>query len=229
MNRLRSEARVLIEDWRLDDDQRRPHSTLGMNRSSQRGVVGDSKGGKRDDWACLVARLSSWRLARRAGRNGDSRARPVWTPPGMMTPAAFAAGLRQRRRPPTAAAAGEGANSAPRFLNAPGATQPSVLPAPQRPSPAEEITPTSPTTNRDGNYRGTIITPTQPSQQVGPNCRASCSPDGRESRAARCPAPRSSTWRSPFSEGRRASCSGSERRCFAFRARVPCRVRTPGG
>jgi putative transposase len=85
---------------------------------------------------------------------------------GMLTPAAFAANLRQPSRPPTATASGErGEQRAPRPV-APSAPQPAVFPAPQRQSPAEDITSTSPHTNRHGSYRGSSITSTQLSQQV---------------------------------------------------------------
>jgi putative transposase len=84
----------------------------------------------------------------------------------MMTPAAFAANLRQPSRLPTATASGEGGEQRAPLLTAAGAPQPADFPALQRQSPAEEITSTSPHTNRRGSYRGTSITSTQLSQQV---------------------------------------------------------------
>jgi hypothetical protein len=66
-----TEAQVLIEDWRIDYNQRRPHSALEM-----------------------------------------------------MTPAAFAAGLRQPCRPPTATAAEEGVEQRCLLLSAGGDPQP---------------------------------------------------------------------------------------------------------
>jgi hypothetical protein len=106
-----TEARVLIEDWRIDYNHRRPHSALGM-----------------------------------------------------MTPAAFAASLRQPLPPPTATASGEGSEQRHLLLTPGGATQPAIFPTVQQQSPAEEITVQH--TNRRGSYRGTTITSTQLSQQV---------------------------------------------------------------
>ena len=84
----------------------------------------------------------------------------------MMTPAAFAAGLRQPGRAPTATAAGEQSEQRCLLLTAGGAPQPAVFPTSQRQSPAEDITSTSPHINRHSSYRGTPITTTQLSQQV---------------------------------------------------------------
>ena len=106
-----TEAQVLIEDWRHDYNQRRPHSALGM-----------------------------------------------------MTPAAFAAGLRQPRRLPTATAAWEAVEQRCLLPSAGGDPQPTLSRPSQRQSPAEEIT--SLQVNRRGSYRGTPITTTQLSQQV---------------------------------------------------------------
>ena len=108
-----TEAQVLIEDWRIDYNHRRPHSALQM-----------------------------------------------------MTPAAFAAGLRQPCRAPTATASGEEGEQRCLLLTAGGAPQPAVFPTSQRQSPAEDITSTSPHINRHSSYRGTPITTTQLSQQV---------------------------------------------------------------
>jgi putative transposase len=108
-----TEAQVLIEDWRIDYNHRRPHSALQM-----------------------------------------------------MTPAAFAAGLRQPCRAPTATAAGEEGEQRSLLLAAGSAPQPAVFPTSQRQSPAEDITSTSPHINRHSSYRGTPITTTQLSQQV---------------------------------------------------------------
>jgi putative transposase len=106
-----TEARVLIEDWRIDYNHRRPHSALEM-----------------------------------------------------MTPAAFAAGLRQPCRPPTATAAGEEVEQRWLLPLAGGDPQPAASGRRQGKDPAEEIT--SPQVNRRGSYRGTPITPTQLSPQV---------------------------------------------------------------
>jgi putative transposase len=106
-----TEAQVLIEDWRLDYNHRRPHSALHM-----------------------------------------------------MTPAAFAAALRQPWPAPTATTTEEEGEQGSLLLTADGAPQPTVFPAPQRQSPAEEITTLH--TNRHDSYGGTPITPTQLSQQV---------------------------------------------------------------
>jgi putative transposase len=106
-----TEAQVLIEDWRIDYNQRRPHSALGM-----------------------------------------------------MTPSAFAAGLRQPRRLPTTTAAGEGVEQRCLLPSAGGDPQPPLSRPSQQQSPAEEIT--SLQANRRGSYRGTPITTTQLSQQV---------------------------------------------------------------
>jgi putative transposase len=106
-----TEARVLIEDWRQDYNQRRPHSALGM-----------------------------------------------------MTPAAFAASLRERCPSPTATTSGEGVEQRCPLPTGGGDPQPTLSRPGQRQSPAEEIT--SLQTNRRGSYRGTPITPTQLSQEV---------------------------------------------------------------
>jgi hypothetical protein len=106
-----TEARVLIEDWRQDYNQRRPHSALGM-----------------------------------------------------MTPAAFAASLQERCPSPTATTAVEEGERRPLLLTAAGAPRPTVFPALQQQSPAEEITPLQ--ANRRDRYRGTPTTPTQLSRGV---------------------------------------------------------------
>jgi putative transposase len=106
-----TEARVLIEDWRCDYNQHRPHSALGM-----------------------------------------------------MAPAVFAASLRQPSRPPTATASGEESEQRHRLPLVAGAPQPTVFPALQQQSRAEEIT--SLQANRRGSYRGTPTTSTQLSPGV---------------------------------------------------------------
>ena len=106
-----TEAQVLIEDWRLDYNHRRPHSALDM-----------------------------------------------------MTPAAFAAGLRQPWLAPTATTAGEEVEQRCLLPSAGSDPQPALSRPRQRQSPAEEIT--SPHANRRGSYRGTPITPTQLSHGV---------------------------------------------------------------
>jgi putative transposase len=106
-----TEAQVLIEDWRIDYNHRRPHSALQM-----------------------------------------------------MTPAAFAAGLRRPLPPPTATTSGEGGEQRCLLLTAGGAPQPAASGPREGKHPAEEIT--SPQINRRGSYRGTPITPTQLSPQV---------------------------------------------------------------
>jgi len=83
---------------------------------------------------------------------------------GMMAPAAFAAGLRQPPRLPTATTSGEGGEQRYRLPVADSAPQPTVFPAPQPQNPAEEIT--SLQANRRGGYRASTTTSTQLSQQV---------------------------------------------------------------
>jgi len=83
---------------------------------------------------------------------------------GMMTPAAFAASLRQPSEPPTATAAEEGSEQRRRLPTTGGTPQSAISPTLQQQDEAEEIA--SPLLNRRGNYRGTTITPTQLSQQV---------------------------------------------------------------
>ena len=85
---------------------------------------------------------------------------------GMLAPAVFAASLRQLPRPPTATASGEGSDQAYRLVAAGRAPQPAISPTRQRQGLAEEITPSSPHTNRCDGYRGSTITSTQLSQQV---------------------------------------------------------------
>jgi putative transposase len=106
-----TEAQILIEDWRIDYNHRRPHSALEM-----------------------------------------------------MTPAAFAAGLRQPCRPLTATAAEKGVEQRCVLSSAGGDPHTTQSQPSQRQSPAEEIT--SLQANRRGSYRGTPITPTQLSKQV---------------------------------------------------------------
>lgn len=106
-----TEARVLIEDWRQDYNQRRPHSALGM-----------------------------------------------------MTPAAFAASLRERCPSPTATTSGEGGEERQWVPAVGGALQPAISPTLQQQNPAEEIT--SLQVNRRGSYRGTPTTTTQLSHGV---------------------------------------------------------------
>ncbi|MGH2881407.1 MAG: integrase core domain-containing protein, partial [Solirubrobacteraceae bacterium] len=108
-----TEARVLIEDWRIDYNTHRPHSALGM-----------------------------------------------------MAPAVFAASLRQPSRPLTATASGEGGEQGSPLPIAGGAPQLAVFSPGQRQSQAEEITTSTPHTNRHASYRGTTITSTQLSHGV---------------------------------------------------------------
>jgi putative transposase len=82
-----TEAQVLIEAWRVDYNQRRPHSALGM-----------------------------------------------------LTPAAFAAGVLKPTRDSRATAAEEGAREAGRDANVTGTPEGTLALAAQRQSPAEEIT-----------------------------------------------------------------------------------------
>ena len=84
----------------------------------------------------------------------------------MLAPAVFAASLRQPSRPPIPTASGEESEQRRRLPVATGAPQPTIFPAGQQQSPAEEITTTVPHTNRHVPYRGATITSTQLSQQV---------------------------------------------------------------
>jgi putative transposase len=108
-----TEAQVLIEDWRIDYNHHRPHSSLGM-----------------------------------------------------MTPAAFAASLRQPSLTPTATAAGEGIEQRCRLPLAGGDPQPASFQPGTQQSPAEEITPTASLANSHSSYGGPTTTTTQLSQQV---------------------------------------------------------------
>ncbi len=84
----------------------------------------------------------------------------------MMTPAAFAASLRQPQPEPTATAAGEEVERRSWLTSTtPRATRP-IIPAGQQQNPAEEITPTASKANSHSSYRGTTTTTTQLSQQV---------------------------------------------------------------
>jgi hypothetical protein len=85
---------------------------------------------------------------------------------GMMTPAGFAASLRQPARPPTATTSGEGDEQRCPLPVVAGAPQPAISPTLQQQSPAEEITSSTQHTNRRGSYRGTTITSTPLSQRV---------------------------------------------------------------
>jgi putative transposase len=85
---------------------------------------------------------------------------------GMMTPAAFAASLRQPLPAPTATAAGEGTEHRLLQTNRGGDPQPASFQPGQRQNPAEEITPPPFHPNSHSSYRHTTTTPTQLSQQV---------------------------------------------------------------
>ena len=108
-----TEAQVLIEDWRIDYNHHRPHSSLHM-----------------------------------------------------MTPAAFAASLRQPSLTPTATAAGEGIEQRCRLPLAGGDPQPASFQPGTQQNPAEEITPTASLANSHSSYGGPTTTTTQLSQQV---------------------------------------------------------------
>jgi transposase InsO family protein len=85
---------------------------------------------------------------------------------GMMTPAAFAASLRQPQAQRTATAAGEGVEARGRLTSSMQPTTRPIIPTGQRQNPAEDITPTAPQANSHSSYRGTTTTPTPLSQQV---------------------------------------------------------------
>jgi len=108
-----TEAQVLIEDWRLDYNNNRPHSALGM-----------------------------------------------------MTPAAFAATVRQPLLGPTPTAAGEGIEQRCPLPLADGDPQPASSQPGEQQDPAEEITPTPSKANSHSRYRRTPTTTTQLSEQV---------------------------------------------------------------
>jgi hypothetical protein len=84
----------------------------------------------------------------------------------MMTPAAFAASLRQLQGEPTATAAGEGVKQRWPHTNAGSDPQPASSQPGEQQNPAEGITPIASKANSHSSYRGTTTTPNQLSQQV---------------------------------------------------------------
>jgi putative transposase len=108
-----TEAQVLIEEWRIDYNHHRPHSSLQM-----------------------------------------------------MTPAAFAAALRQPLPGPQPTAAGEGVEERYRLPLAGGDPQPAAFQPGKQQSPTEEITPTASLANSHSSYGSATITTTPLSQQV---------------------------------------------------------------
>jgi putative transposase len=85
---------------------------------------------------------------------------------GMMTPAAFAASLRQPQQELTATAAGERVKRRARLTSTTRRSTRRIIPTERQQSPAEEITPSPSQANSHSSYRGTTTTPTQLSQQV---------------------------------------------------------------
>ena len=84
---------------------------------------------------------------------------------GMMTPAAFAASLRQPLLRPTATAAGEGIEQPSQLARPAGDPQPVAFRPGQRHNQAEDITPTPAPADSHGAHQQTPTT-TQLSQQV---------------------------------------------------------------
>jgi putative transposase len=84
----------------------------------------------------------------------------------MMTPAAFAASVRDPSRLSPATAAGEGIEQPPSLPTQGGDPQPATCPPPQRQDPAVEITERALPTDRRGSYRGGLTTTTQLSHGV---------------------------------------------------------------
>ena len=83
-----------------------------------------------------------------------------------MTPAAFAASLRQPLPEPTATAAGEEVKGRSWLTSATRLTTRSIIPTEQQQNPAEDIAHATLKANSHASYRGSSTTPTQLSQQV---------------------------------------------------------------
>jgi hypothetical protein len=84
----------------------------------------------------------------------------------MMTPAAFAASLRQPPGQPTATTAGEEVEGRGRLTNTIQRSTHRIIPAGPQQNPAEDITPAPWQADSHSRYGATTITPTQLSEQV---------------------------------------------------------------